>query len=159
VSPAAFGLITTGEPDGSPLPAGWRAITLHDLPAEPFALGDHGLAVLATVDGEDVAADVLVAAARGCAVVARVDLESAAAAQFLEDLGRLVDLRPLRDAAPLDVEQVALLERLAEGDTVTGAARQLGWSRRTATRRLEEAKRRLGVSSTSEAVRVFRHGG
>ncbi len=105
---------------------------------------------------DDDAADVLMAAARGCAVIVRVQLDASTVGEFLDDLGRLVDLGPTTDQPALDDDQVALLERLADGETVTEAARHLGWSRRTATRRLGDAKRRLGVSSTSAAVQAFR---
>jgi DNA-binding NarL/FixJ family response regulator len=45
-----------------------------------------------------------------------------------------------------------LLDLLARGITVTEAASRLGISRRTATRRVEHARNRLGVASTTEAV-------
>jgi predicted DNA-binding protein (UPF0251 family) len=50
----------------------------------------------------------------------------------------------------------ALLASLAEGTTVTEAARRLGVSRRTATRRLRETRERLAVETNVEALRATR---
>jgi DNA-binding NarL/FixJ family response regulator len=151
-----FGVVIEGEPGGFDLPSGWRATTVDDLPSDPFDLSDRRLVVLATVAVGGDAEDVLMAAARGCAVVVGLRMVPPVADQFLDDLGRLVDFLPIARLEALDDDQVALLERLADGDTVTEAARHLGWSRRTATRRLGDAKRRLGVSSTGEAVQALR---
>jgi DNA-binding NarL/FixJ family response regulator len=52
----------------------------------------------------------------------------------------------------LTAEQQALLELLAEGESLTGAAGRLGVSRRTATRRLAAARTALGARTTAEAL-------
>jgi hypothetical protein len=55
----------------------------------------------------------------------------------------------------LNADQVALLNGLAGGRTLTDVARSLGMSRRTATRRLAEARAILDVTTTIEAIRIF----
>jgi DNA-binding NarL/FixJ family response regulator len=49
-----------------------------------------------------------------------------------------------------------LLRLLADGGTVAGAAAALGISRRTATRRLEAVRRRIGVRTNAEAALLVR---
>jgi DNA-binding CsgD family transcriptional regulator len=61
--------------------------------------------------------------------------------------------------ACVDGDAALLLSRLARGDSVSGAASSLGWSRRTATRRLAEARDALGVTSSAEAVILFASAG
>lgn len=51
----------------------------------------------------------------------------------------------------LSPDQVALFAILARGSTVQDAAAQLGISRRTATRRLNAARRRLAVEQRAES--------
>jgi DNA-binding NarL/FixJ family response regulator len=140
--------------DGALAPAGWSAIPVEQLPAEPFDLGPMRLAAVARVATTGDAAAVLLAAARGAAVVVVLALDADAAETFLHDLERLTDCATAPDRSPLGEDQVELLRALGEGATVSTAARQLGLSRRTAVRRLAEARRRLGVTSTTEAVRV-----
>jgi DNA-binding CsgD family transcriptional regulator len=53
---------------------------------------------------------------------------------------------------PLGPEHSSVLELLAEGLTVERAARRLFISRRTADRRLAEARIALGARTTTEAV-------
>jgi DNA-binding transcriptional LysR family regulator len=55
-------------------------------------------------------------------------------------------------------EAEALLASLADGATVTEAARRLGVSRRTATRRLRETRERLGVETNVEVLSGTRPG-
>lgn len=50
------------------------------------------------------------------------------------------------------MDHVALLDAVAAGETVTAAVSRLHISRRTANRRLAEARRILGVRTTAEAV-------
>jgi DNA-binding NarL/FixJ family response regulator len=52
----------------------------------------------------------------------------------------------------LDEDARAILRCLAEGQTLGQAASTLNLSRRTADRRLAEARRALGVERTVEAV-------
>lgn len=139
-----------------PAPLGWTATTIDALPAEPFALGHLRLAVVGDVVDARDAATYLLAAARGVAVVVGLRFTGPAAEQFLDDLGRLTELRQAPSQVnALSVEHRQLLDALAEGLTLTAAAERLGLSRRTATRRLAEARALLGVSTTVEALRLY----
>jgi DNA-binding NarL/FixJ family response regulator len=140
----------------SEVPDDWHPVTLDGLPDEPFDLTAGRFVITASVTQEEAMRAVLVAAARGCSVVVDVRLDEDATAGFVEDLGRIIEVRPSGTPARLDSEHRALMERLATGQTLVEAALQLGWSRRTATRRLSDAKRRLAASSTATAIRVFR---
>lgn len=64
---------------------------------------------------------------------------------------------PARSAplAGLVPEQRALLERLANGETIATAAAAEYLSLRTANRRIAQARELLGVRSTREAVRLY----
>ena len=73
------------------------------------------------------------------------------------DLRRLGPIRVVRDRPDsrppsLPGQAQAVLALLAEGLSLGAAADRLGLSRRTADRRLAEARRALGVSTTAEAL-------
>lgn len=74
---------------------------------------------------------------------ARTRMEAAARAALVGDVTSTCKLR---------CEQRRLLELLAAGETLGEAARHLALSRRTADRRLSQARGELGVASTAEAV-------
>jgi DNA-binding NarL/FixJ family response regulator len=91
----------------------------------------------------------------------------------VDDLNRLgpVHLDPDADGddrkadvfAQLIPEQRALLERLANGETIAAAAAAEFLSLRTANRRIAQARELLGVRTTREAVLAYlqqqrRHG-
>lgn len=59
---------------------------------------------------------------------------------------------PARFAAALEPEARALINRIAAGDTLGQAAHALHLSRRTADRRLAQARRALGVERTVVAI-------
>lgn len=150
-------VIGWGTPPVVSVPAGWTEIDLGALPAEPFDVRDRRVVAAVTVADASMAAAVVLAAARGVAVVVTVLLDGDEAAQFVEDLARVATVGPaLTAAGELGSEHTALLDALAAGLTVTQAAERLGWSRRTATRRLTEARRYLGATSTAEALRLHR---
>ena len=73
------------------------------------------------------------------------------------------DAEPAEDGAPapatrgpqLAPEQRALLERLADGETIAAAAAAEFLSLRTANRRIAEAREVLGVRTTREAVLAY----
>jgi DNA-binding CsgD family transcriptional regulator len=138
---------------GSTVPPGWRVVGLAELPDVPFDLAACRLAVLGAA-GDDPEA-LLLAAVRGCAVVLGDDGERPDE-QLLEDLGRVLAVAPPATQAPLDPTQLELLRLLAEGRTLADAARRLGLSRRTAMRRVADARQRFGVTSTMMAIRAAR---
>jgi DNA-binding NarL/FixJ family response regulator len=105
------------------------------------------------------------AAARGAGVVAIADGSSEIGRALLGDLGRLgpvyrdPDAEPRAGAAPavgrLIPEQRALLDRLANGETIAAAAAAEFLSLRTANRRIARAREALGVRTTREAVLAY----
>lgn len=110
---------------------------------------DAGRALLVALEG------------RGLLVEARVD--RVVVDRLVEDLRRLgpVDHRIVDPAAAdeIDREGLAILAHLAEGLNLGEAAFQLGMSRRTADRRLAEARRALGAERTTEAIAKARRLG
>jgi DNA-binding CsgD family transcriptional regulator len=101
----------------------------------------------------------LLAALGGAGIVAVLPDDDALSASFFEDLRRLGDVE-VADESPqnplerLDEEQRRLLDLLAKGLSVTAASRRLFLSRRTADRRLAQARAMLGVRSNAEAIVV-----
>jgi DNA-binding CsgD family transcriptional regulator len=63
-----------------------------------------------------------------------------------------VRARPAPDASAIDPEARALIGRIAAGDTLGEAARAVHLSRRTADRRLAQARRALGVERTVATI-------
>ncbi|MFK3979901.1 LuxR family transcriptional regulator [Micromonospora sp. NPDC050397] len=137
-----------------------------------FALPDGGWDVTSTrlllfgrVPDLETVRLVLLAAARGAGVVAIVDPAGHVGRALVADLGRLGPVH--RDpgtgpdpsgatAAPqLVPEQRALLERLANGETIAAAAAAEFLSLRTANRRIAQAREALGVRTTREAVLAY----
>jgi DNA-binding NarL/FixJ family response regulator len=59
----------------------------------------------------------------------------------------------------LDAEDEALLRLLAKGSTVEDTARKMGLHIRTVERRLAALRRRLGVATTAELVRMLARRG
>jgi DNA-binding NarL/FixJ family response regulator len=100
-------------------------------------------------------------------VVAITDAGTDVGRALLADLGRLGPV--VRDPeaevgagddsgdgdSPLLPEQRALLERLANGETIAAAAAAEFLSLRTANRRIAQAREALGVRTTREAVLAY----
>ena len=130
------------------------AVAVVDVPEDPYDLTPRAFVVADVIDGQDTARAALLAAVRGVPLVVRVALPVWEHLAYLEELGRVADVRPapVDGASLLTPEQRALLQQLAAGHTVETAAARLGWSRRTATRRLTAAKDALGVATTAEAL-------
>lgn len=104
---------------------------------------DAGAALLAVLAGKGVVI-------HGCAPGVVLD-------QLLGDLHHVGPVDHRRVPGPpradeLDADARAILSLLAQGRTLGVAARALGLSRRTADRRLAEARRALRVERTVEAV-------
>lgn len=135
--------------------AGWTVVD--DVPSHPWDLAGHGLAFVSPVHDVGDAARVVEVAARGAAVVvacAVVPLSEV----LVEDLARVgaVELWDGTEslACRLSLEQVQLLAVLGDGRPLGAAAARLHLSRRTADRRIAEARRVLGVRSTAEAMLI-----
>nr|MDT0657659.1 LuxR family transcriptional regulator [Micromonospora sp. DSM 115978] len=145
--------------------AGWLA-------REGFALADSGWDVSAArvvlhgrvADAEAVRL-ALLASVRGAGVVAIADVTDEHGRSLVADLGRLGSVLldpdadaptdPIRAAGHLVPEQRALLQRLANGETIAAAAAAEFLSLRTANRRIAQARAALGVGTTREAVLAF----
>ncbi|MFY1670690.1 LuxR family transcriptional regulator [Plantactinospora sp. WMMB334] len=107
----------------------------------------------------------VLAAARGAGVVAIVDPAGDLGRALVDDLSRLGpvhrDPDEMPESAPesavsrLVPEQRALLERLADGETIAAAAAAEFLSLRTANRRIAQAREALGVRTTREAVLAY----
>lgn len=150
--------------------AGWHT-------REGFALTEPGWEVSATrlvlygrVTDPDTAELAAHAAARGAGIVAIVDLNSDIGQALLANLSRIGPVtrdpeteveagqRESGDANPLAhllPEQRALLDRLANGETIAAAAAAEYLSLRTANRRIAQARNALGVRTTREAVLTY----
>lgn len=135
---------------------GWpgeRTLASLPLPAAPFDLGPRQLVCEVLVDDEVAAQVALLAAARNVALVVRMTALEPLRSEFLDQLGRIADVRPASATSDaLTSEQLELLDLLANGRSVAQAAAALNVSRRTAHRRLEAARRALGVGSVVEAI-------
>lgn len=101
----------------------------------------------------------LLAAARGAGLLVAVGAEAGADLEqrFLEDLGRVGELRveaaePEPSGPSLTTEQRQLLDLLAEGASIPAAAAELFISVRTAERRMAQIRSALGVRTTAAAV-------
>lgn len=109
------------------------------------------------------AAAALLAALDGCGLVVRTSADAEVVERLVDDLRRIghvehrsgpaASVDPAGAAGPgVSPEGVALLALLAEGLTLGAAADRLGISRRTADRRLAEARAALGARRTTEAI-------
>jgi DNA-binding NarL/FixJ family response regulator len=146
--------------------AGWHTREGFALTESAWDVGDLRLVLYGRVADLDTAELVVHAAARGAGVVAITDPVSDIGRALLADLGRLgpVTRDPEAEVAggntattdnPLLPEQRALLERLANGETIAAAAAAEFLSLRTANRRIAQARAALGVRTTREAVLAY----
>jgi len=136
--------------------AGWQVV-----PGFAEAPVTAGEVRAGAVDTASDAAAALLAVLGGAGTVIHARTDGDVLDRLVDDLRhvRRVDLRragprpvePLRPAA-VDPDALAILAILAEGRTLGDAAATLGLSRRTADRRLAEAREALGAERTVEAV-------
>lgn len=96
------------------------------------------------------------AAVAGAGVVILASATRDTVDRLIDDLRRLGPVEHVTADSPappvIDREQRHLLALLAEGWTLGEAAAELGWSRRTADRRLDAARQALGADRTADAV-------
>ena len=123
---------------------------------------DSAVALHMVSDLDDARAAVLDAAS-GLTVVAHVPDASPTLVELLRlDLGRLGGVTVIDNAdgptsdVPLDPQIGALLELLSAGSSLGDAAKALHLSRRTADRRLAEARRLMGARSTAALLVAYR---
>ncbi len=102
------------------------------------------------------AASALLAVVAGAGLVVHVRADRDLVDRFCDDLRRFGDIDYRTASTPrrprLTSEQRQLIDLLADGVTLGGAARRLNLSRRTADRRLAEARRTFGVETTAELL-------
>ncbi|HET8657461.1 MAG TPA: LuxR family transcriptional regulator [Micromonosporaceae bacterium] len=149
--------------------AGWQTREGFVLTETAWDLTPARLVLFGRVADLETAQLAVHAAARGAGVVAIVDPGGQVGQALLADLARIgpvrcdVDTQPVPGAQPaadggglpLTPEQRALLERLAGGETIAGAAAAEFLSLRTANRRIAQAREALGVRTTREAVLAY----
>jgi DNA-binding NarL/FixJ family response regulator len=92
----------------------------------------------------------------GTDVEALIHLSPVESAQFLRDaeaIANVIHTQPSGNSpVNLTQDQIDLLDLIASGLKVQDAGRRLGWSPRTTRRRLADARHKLGVATTAEAV-------
>jgi len=152
--------------------AGWRTREGFALPDPAWDVSESRLVLYGRVVDVDTAQLAVHAAARGAGVVAIADESSDVGRALLGDLRRLGPV--VRDpeqeliagngdsaaaggsgGPKLLPEQRALLDRLANGETIAAAAAAEYLSLRTANRRIAQARDALGVRTTREAVLTY----
>ncbi|GAB7037250.1 MULTISPECIES: LuxR family transcriptional regulator [Catenuloplanes] len=144
---------------------GWTTREGFALPEAGWDVTADNLVLFGRVPDLDTVQLVVLAAARGAGVIAIADAGGDVGRALIGDLTRLGPVRRDTDApaaAPetgtveqLAPEQRALLDRLANGETIAAAAAAEFMSLRTANRRIAEARKLLGVRSTREAVMAY----
>jgi DNA-binding NarL/FixJ family response regulator len=128
-----------------------------------------GAVCVGVVDSEATAVAALLAVLAGAGLVAEARADRATIDRLVDDLRRrgfvdhrVVGARGVASTAgepDLSVEGRAILGMLAMGLSLGEAAHVLGLGRRTADRRLAEARRDLGVTRTTEAIAKARRLG
>jgi hypothetical protein len=143
--------------------AGWQTREGFALTEPTWDLTASRLVVFGRVVDLETAQLALHAAARGAGVVAIADGGSDIGRALLADLSRIgpvvrdvdTETEPADGTLPLTPEQRALLDRLANGETIAAAAAAEFLSLRTANRRIAQAREALGVRTTREAVLAY----
>jgi len=146
--------------------AGWHTREGFALTEPAWDVTDQKLVLYGRVGDVDTAQLAVHAAARGAGIVAIADPSIDVGRALLADLGRLGPVTRDAEAQPpahdatsgvntLLPEQRALLERLANGETIAAAAAAEFLSLRTANRRIAQAREALGVRTTREAVLAY----
>jgi hypothetical protein len=120
------------------------------LPATPWDLRHRQWMCAGVVAGPADAEAAMTALVRGVGLVIAVQLSGDRRRRFLEDLSRVGS--PVDEPTGLGPIHVALLESLADGRSLIEAATAAHVSRRTASRRMSEARVHYGVRTTAEAV-------
>lgn len=141
--------------------AGWTIREGFALPEPAWDLTANRLVLYGRVRDLDAVQLAVLAAARGAGVVAITDPTTPPGQALLDDLQRLgpvsrgMDRTDSDPVAALIPEQRALLDRLANGQTIAAAAAAEYLSLRTANRRIAEARALFGVRTTREAVLAY----
>ncbi|MEV1289218.1 LuxR family transcriptional regulator [Micromonospora sp. NPDC049679] len=144
--------------------AGWVTREGFALAETPWDVSATKLVLFGRVTDPETVAQAVLAAARGAGLVVIADTSGDLGRTLLGDLSRLGTVHrdpheePARapaGMARLIPEQRALLDRLANGETIAAAAAAEFLSLRTANRRIAQARALLGVRTTREAVLAY----
>ena len=145
--------------------SGWTTREGFALTEQAWDLTGNRLLLFGRVPDRETVRLVVLAAARGAGVVAITDTGGDIGRALLADLTRIGPVHrdpggadPAPDGAgpgELIPEQRALLDRLANGETIAAAAAAEFLSLRTANRRIAQARATLGVRTTREAVLAY----
>jgi hypothetical protein len=128
---------------------GWRVSTA---PAE-----GRDVVLATSLSSATAVAGAVSAVAAGAGLVADARaLEPEDHVALCDDLRRLGALRVVDDGMTPGVEAAALLDLLAAGRSLGASAAVLHLSRRSADRRLAEAREALGAATTAQAVAASR---
>lgn len=121
--------------------------------------GGPGDICVGTVSAPEDAAAALLAAVAGAGLVVSVAGSNELTDRLCDDLRRIGPLEVLTPSSrrrPMRTRiERGLLELLAGGSTLGDAATKLDLPRRTADRRLADARAKLGVETTAEAIISF----
>lgn len=143
---------------------GWRILRGWRPPlVVGWSLAHDRVACLGEIRSRTDAADAVVMAARGAGVIAIVRCDASTVALLVDDLRQLDGPGPDLDLAvgastALDADQLGIVRLVADGATVSEAAEALHLSRRTAARRMADAREQLGVGTTVEAAAHLHEG-
>lgn len=138
--------------------AGWHLVEGWTVEGHGWDLGAPRIVCVGEVASPADAREAIEVAGRGGGVVAHAPERTRAVEGLLDDLRRLGHVAivdgPLPDSGRERVseEGLAVLDLLADGFDLDGAAEQLSLSRRTVARRLAAAREDLSVDTTTEAV-------
>lgn len=133
--------------------AGRRVVEGFELADVPWDLSERRLVCSGVVTDQQSAQSAMRAVARGVALILCIELDGDERVRFEEDLARVGELDTDRDPiGGLGPEHIDLLDALASGRTMREAASDAHLSRRTAYRRLTEARVAMGATSTAQVV-------
>ena len=146
--------------------AGWTTREGFALPEPSWDLTPARLVLFGRVPDLETVRLAVLAAARGAGVVAIADANGDVGRALLADLARLGPVhrdagrrtgrrRRRRGRPTWSRSRRALLDRLANGETIAAAAAAEFLSLRTANRRIAQAREVLGVRTTREAVLAY----
>ena len=129
-------------------PAG---IPLVAVPPEPFDLA--GRVVLAVIRDRETMTGALDAVQRGAVLKLHVDLSPTEKDEFFDQLRRIASVELPDPTDHVTSEQFLLLTELRNGSSIHSAARAVGLSERTATRRIAELRVVFGARSLADLLR------
>lgn len=130
-----------------------RIIRGFDLPEEPWDLGDRHWLRAGVVNDPVSAQQAMRALTRGVGLVIVLELEGDRAARFRDDLGKVANVVGSSGSVNgLSSEHETLLDALVSGRSVSQAAQDAYLSRRSAYRRITEAREALGVDTTAALI-------